>query len=195
MLTTMMTPARATLIALTIAAAGCRGPGGPDLIDDKLLNTTAYTKVGMHFDTKRGRYVMASTNYISIPVYLPPGAALTLTKKNGRDLTLVDKDNSEYIIQYNRKHSMMPIDEWYDLHFSPTPVQLPESLTELEREAIREGVVRPGMSRESVFLAVGYPPNSTNPSLEADSLRYELRRFRSRRIYFNDNDVVEKISR
>ena len=90
---------------------------------------------------------------------------------------------------------MMPIAEWYDLHFSTVEVQLPESLTDLERQSIAEGVARPGMSRSAVILALGYPPKSINPSLKAASWRYDARRFVSRRVHFDDNDVVSKISR
>lgn len=184
-----------SIVALALAAASCKSSRGSEQIADELLDTQVYTKVGMHFDTKRGSYVMASTNYIGVPIYLPPGSPLTLTKKGRRGFTLLGDEDIEYVIEYQPKHSMMSMDEWYDMHFSSTPVQLPESLSDDERDGIAEGVARPGMSRAAVFLALGYPPKSTNPSLKAKSLRYEARRFVWRRVLFDDNDVVSKITR
>lgn len=183
-----------SIVALALAAASCKSSRGSDQISDELLNTQVYTKVGMHFDAKRGRYVMASTNYISVPIYLPPGSELTLTKKGRGGFTLIDGEDTEHVIEFRPKHSMMTMGKWYDMHFSSMPVQLPESLTNEERDGIAEGVARLGMSRSAVFLALGYPPKSNNPSLKATSLRYEARRFVSRRVYFDDNDVVSKIT-
>lgn len=186
-----------SIVALALAAAGCKSSRSSDQISDQLLDTQVYTRVGMHFDVKRGRYVMLSTNYISLPVYLPPGAQLTLTQKGRKGFTLVDDEDTEYVIEYVAKHSMISMDKWFDMHFSSTPVQLPESLTDEERDAITEGVARPGMTRSAVFLALGYPPKSNNPSLQADSLHYSTRRpfVPGRRLHFDDNDVVSRITR
>lgn len=184
-----------SLVALTLTAVGCRSSRGSERISDELLDTTVYTKVGMHFDAQRGRHVMHSTNYIGVPIYLPPGSQLTLTKKGRKGFTLVDSEDIEHVITWQPRHSMMSMDKWYDMHFSATPVRLPEGLTEQERNAISEGVAEIGMSREAVFLALGYPPKSNNPSLRSKSLKYETRRFFARRITFNDEGAVTKISR
>jgi len=123
-----------SIVALALAAASCKSSRGSDQISDELLNTQVYTKVGMHFDAKRGRYVMASTNYISVPIYLPPGSELTLTKKGRGGFTLIDGEDTEHVIEFRPKHSMMTMGKWYDMHFSSMPVQLPESLTNEERD-------------------------------------------------------------
>ena len=191
----MTTLARTKLAALAVALASCRSTLGSEQIPDELLGSEVFTRVGMHFDTKRGRYVMASTNYISMPIYLPPGSALTLTKKSDRGFTLVNEEGTEHIIEFRPKHSMMPIHEYYELHFSSSPLQLPASLSEEDLDNIAEGVVRPGMSRAAVFLAIGYPPRSITPSPKAASLRYDARRFISMCLHFDDNNAVRKITR
>tara|TARA_R110002096_G_scaffold40525_7_gene110089 strand:- start:1212 stop:1784 length:573 start_codon:yes stop_codon:yes gene_type:complete len=181
-----------SLVALALCAS-CKSSG--DAIAEELLNTPIYTRVGMHFDNNRGRFLMYSSNYISMGHYLPPGTQLTLTKVSRKGFELTDDDGSNYVISYVPKHSIMPMAEWREQHFSESPVLLPESLTDDEREAIRSGEVRNGMSREAVFLAIGYPPKSNNPSLQSDVLKYELRRFMSRSIRFDNDDKVEQIGR
>ena len=179
-----------SLVALALCAS-CKSSG--DAVAEELLNTPVYTRVGMHFDANRGRFLMYSSNYISMGHYLPPGTQLTLTKVSRKGFELTDDDGSNYVISYVPKHSMMSMAEWREQHFSESPVSLPESLTDDERDAIRSGEVRKGMSREAVFLAIGYPPKSNNASLQSDVLKYELRRFMSRSIRFDNDDKVEQI--
>ncbi|MGK0205705.1 MAG: hypothetical protein ACI9S9_004796, partial [Planctomycetota bacterium] len=58
------------------------------------------------------------------------------------------------------------------------------------------GQVREGMTRAAVFLAIGYPPKSNNPSMNAKVLKYEVRRpFISRSIRFDGDDKVEQVGR
>ena len=126
---------------------------------------------------------------------MPPGTQMTLTKKSRKGFTLVDDEGTECIITWQPKHSMMSMDKWFDMNFSTTPVQLPEGLSEQETRCIAEGVAEVGMSREAVFLALGYPPKSNNPSLRAKSLKWETRRFVGRRLHFDDQGIVTKIGR
>jgi len=181
-----------TLLAAALLVAGCKSKDR-DLIPEEGLNQPVYTKVGMHFDTKRGRYLMYSTNYLSMPTFVPPGTKLTLERMTGKGLALRDDSGNEYYIDYVSKHSKMPITEWKDRNFSATPVELPETLTDAEREGIMAGEIRRGMSREAVFLAVGYPPKSTNPSESAATLIYEWRRFVRRTVRFDSEDKVDQV--
>ena len=182
-----------SLFAMVVAAASCKSSQASDAVATELLNTPVYTRVGMHFDAKRGRYVMETTNYISVPTYVPPGTRMTLQKVTNKGYELTGDNGSEYVINFVSKHSLMTMEEWREQNFSSSPVELPATLTDDERDAIAAGEARVGMSREAVFLAIGYPPKSTNPSLSQSVLTYEFRRFMRRSIRFDDNDKVDKI--
>ncbi|MCK5941323.1 MAG: hypothetical protein KAI24_05075 [Planctomycetes bacterium] len=189
----MKTLIRSLLLAAAALLAGSCKSGDGDAVPERTLNQTVYTKVGMHFDVRRGRYLMYSTNYLGMPKFVPPGTALTLERISGKGLTLRDGDGTEYRIEYVPKHSIMPITEWRARHFSDTPVPLPDGLTDDEREAIAVGEIRRGMSRDAVFLAVGYPPRSTNPAESEQKLVYEWRRFVRRTVRFDRDDKVDQI--
>ncbi|HEB53004.1 MAG TPA: hypothetical protein ENI87_07115 [bacterium] len=181
------------LLVLLTAFAGCRSKGAP--ADDSLpfaAGQVVYTRVGMHFDARRGKYLAASTNYVGVPHYLPPNTQLTFNGATRRGVTLSDGDGTEYQISYNRRHSI-PLEAWLTRQFSTEPVTLPETLTEDEREAIAAGECRAGMSRNAVFLAWGYPPHSTNPSLNAKTLNYEWLRVVKRSVRFGADDRVEQV--
>lgn len=184
----MRTLLRSLSLATLALAVSCKSSGDP--VAEELLDTPVYTRVGMHFDERRGRFLMYSSNYISMAHYLQPGTKLTLKKVSNKGFELVDDDGSDYVISYVQKHSKMPMAEWREQHFSESPAKLPDSFTDDELDGIQNGEVRVGMSRAAVFLAIGYPPKSTNPSMQSKILKYELRRFMSRSIRFDGDDKV-----
>lgn len=61
------------------------------------------------------------------------------------------------------------------------------------REAIRTARVRPGMMREQVIMALGYPVTSKNPNLDARVWRYWLESFVAYRVMCDQNGRVEKV--
>ncbi|MBK4734938.1 hypothetical protein [Noviherbaspirillum pedocola] len=61
------------------------------------------------------------------------------------------------------------------------------------RTAVREARVVPGMTREQVFMSVGYPVTSENPRLDARVLRYWLSSFAEFQVVFDDSGLVKEI--
>ncbi|MFT4515831.1 MAG: hypothetical protein ACI89X_003935 [Planctomycetota bacterium] len=182
-----------SLVALALVAS-CKSSGDP--VATELLDTPVYTRVGMRFDASRGRFLMHSTNYIGMAHHLQPGSKLTLKKASRKGFELVDDEGSTYVINYNLKHSLMPMAEWREQHFAEIPEKLTDVYTDDELDAIQSGQVREGMTRAAVFLAIGYPPKSNNPSMNAKVLKYEVRRpFISRSIRFDGDDKVEQVGR
>jgi len=61
------------------------------------------------------------------------------------------------------------------------------------RAAIHEGRVIPGMTREQVIIAVGYPPTHRTPILDAPVWNLWASRTNRYEVHFNSKGVVEKI--
>ena len=61
------------------------------------------------------------------------------------------------------------------------------------QEAIRSARVMPGMTREQVLMAVGYPVSSENPNLDAKVWRFWLSSFAEFQVVF-DGDRVKDIT-
>ena len=121
-----------------------------------------------------------------------------------RHLPSIDHATEVVILQHKREHPH-PLNtaklvrlalnrcRLHVMRDDDAPIELPDSLNEAERGAIERGVYEAGMSRDAVFLAIGYPPKSLNPSESASLLSYEARRFVRRNIQFGDDDrVVER---
>jgi hypothetical protein len=62
------------------------------------------------------------------------------------------------------------------------------------RKAIESARLGPGMTREQVLMAVGYPVSSENPQLDAKTWRYWLSSFAEFQVVFDGNDRVKEIT-
>ena len=62
------------------------------------------------------------------------------------------------------------------------------------RKAIESARLTPGMTREQVFMSVGYPVSSENPQLDAKVLRFWMSSFAEFQVLFDDRDRVKDIT-
>ncbi|HXX49614.1 MAG TPA: hypothetical protein VEN47_15400 [Myxococcota bacterium] len=69
-----------------------------------------------------------------------------------------------------------------------------DALDELERRGVAMGEVLPGMRRQAVILALGYPPKRDTPALDAQSWRYWRDHFRYFTVRFGEDGRVAEVS-
>lgn len=62
------------------------------------------------------------------------------------------------------------------------------------RKAIESSRIVPGMTREQVFMSVGYPVSSENPQLDAKVLRFWLSSFAEFQVLFDDRGLVKDVT-
>ena len=62
------------------------------------------------------------------------------------------------------------------------------------RKAVESGRLAPGMTREQVLMAVGYPVSSENPHLDAKVWRFWLSSFAEFQVVFGADDRVREIT-
>jgi len=74
-------------------------------------------------------------------------------------------------------------------NFSKSKVDL-SKYTQSERDAISQGLVVSGMSKNAVILSRGFPPAHVTRSLNSNQWKYWQNRFVTRNIMFKDNKVV-----
>ncbi len=95
----------------------------------------------------------------------------------------------DYVIRYDERYAPgMSIGEVRDRFISnKTLEELTEGMTDKEKECVKDGILKEGISKEAVLVAWGYPPSHETPSLDMSMWRYWLNRFRQKPIYFDDN--------
>ena len=68
--------------------------------------------------------------------------------------------------------------------------QLTAGFAAAEIDAIKEGIVIEGMSKQGVLVSYGYPPEHKTPALDSDRWLFWMNRFRSKAICFDENDAA-----
>lgn len=171
------------IIALFAAAvlAGCAGKSPIPQKEGK----TAITQINMW--SYQGEL---ETTHYSVDTLIPVNSEVQIVNTTGKTITFVVQDTGMEVTLVNKeKYTGMGIEGIYDRYFGDSRVDL-SKFSSLEREAIEEGQVVPGMSKDAVLVARGYPPAHRTPTLESDSWRYWQSRFDTIVVNFEDGEVV-----
>jgi hypothetical protein len=95
---------------------------------------------------------------------------------------------------FEGKEGYLQFDEYLDRVFLTEDPQLklarvPEKIA----AAIRQATVLPGMTRDQVLMAVGYPPADLTPMLTSPNWRYPMPKDGTLEVFF-DRDTVARVS-
>lgn len=112
----------------------------------------------------------------------------------GRYRVYVDIDGGKQAIgnDYSRDLAMEAFAQRYVVPADPK--QKLASYPAKVREAITSARLMPGMTREQVLMAVGYPISSENPQLDAKIWRFWLTSFSEFQVVFDGKDRVKEIT-
>jgi hypothetical protein len=86
----------------------------------------------------------------------------------------------------------MPVEDYIKLITSPDKVSL-KHLSRIDQKGISDGKAYPGMSKEGVRIALGYPALHYTPSLNENFWTYWYDRFQTMTITFGENGKVKTI--
>lgn len=183
--------ARARGLVLAVALfAGC-AHGARDvspatlgsLIPSLAGATHVYTLTNLHPDDER--MVLYTANFQQ-PGFIPICSEVTLLRLADDWLTLKVNATGKEFEYDSHAASAEPFIANVQRYFGPEcPTAKLDALTPEERDAVRRGVVRPGMRKEAVLLAIGYPPLRDTPSLDRPMWKYWYSRMRSFMVEFD----------
>ena len=101
------------------------------------------------------------------------------------------KTNAELLVKNITKHTGDDVYQAFTKLFAKQALGL-SGFNLQERGNIKRGTVAKGMSREAVKVAIGYPPISRTPSLDANEWVYWRSRFKTFIVHF-EHDKVSRI--
>lgn len=85
-----------------------------------------------------------------------------------------------------------PIPKHLDRYFGTAcPRKKIDALSGVNRQGFKEGRILPGMTKEAVILAVGYPPEHATPSLDSTTWKYWRNRFATTNVHFQGGKVAK----
>ncbi len=102
----------------------------------------------------------------------------------------LDRDLTIYFTP--KHHPGVTPEEFFERLFTSKPLsELTRGMTALERENIAAGKTAPGMSREAVIIAQGYPPEHRTPDREGSTWIYWQNRFATKALEFGADGRLE----
>ena len=124
---------------------------------------------------------------------IPAGTPIKATGY-GRYRVLVDFPDGKQAIgnDYSRDLNMTAFAQRYVV--AEDPKRKMASYPPKVRKAIETARVMPGMTREQVLMAVGYPVSSENPQLDSKIWRFWLSSFAEFQVLFGGDDRVREIT-
>jgi hypothetical protein len=147
-----------------------------------------YTCCNLHHDADR----ISDANWRNLPM-IPAGAAIRIVNY-GLNTAVVEIDGKPIKIAHDYGRGQESVESYVRKLVAPDdPRARVASYSPEVREAIFHGVVIPGMTREQVLVAVGYPP--THRTFTLDSKVWNLWAWRHGRyeVHFNSQGTVERI--
>lgn len=143
---------------------------------------TYYLRCNLHFEDNTS----LATNYARGEV-LRINTEVSLTSVKRKKIKLVRvADGRKFEIVNVPGYTLKTTEELARLLFSAEQTPL-EGLPEEVAKAIREGVMRKGMTKEQVLMARGYPPAHRTPSTDDIRWTYWNNRFAQQTIVFDSN--------
>lgn len=176
---------RLVLLSLTAClACAC----AHDLETPLRSEPTVVTLVNLHADAVHGR--VYSVNYL-LPEVIPMCTEVHFDSIRSDEAVFRVLDSGKaYTYLFHRNLTEAP-EAHLDRYFGPRcDRDRAMGLDAVDREGIVRGKVTPGMSKEGVIFAIGYPPPHQTPQLEANQWRYWKRRFDTILVLFENDRVV-----
>ncbi|MBI1893135.1 MAG: hypothetical protein HYS14_03360 [Candidatus Rokubacteria bacterium] len=178
-----------TLIVAVLTALAVTGPASSVEITYHLVGVPeVYTLVNLHPD--EGQRLLYSVNYLReglIP--LCTRVRIDSVDRERMLFTLIESGH-QYTWAFHRS-LRDPIAKHLDRFFGKTcDKKRIESMSRLDQDGIAQGKVFPGMTKDGVILAIGYPPEHATPTVESNAWRYWKNRFNTILVHFVDGKVL-----
>jgi len=153
----------------------------------------------LHADLGNGK--VSSVNYQLRGAMIPWGTEVRIVRVYRNSLVFEDvakRRQYKYGFHWKTRYTVS-LEEHLKRTFLESDSELRkqvESLSELDKDGIYEGRVKPGMSREGVLIAIGYPPEFANrEELMTDrEWLYWINRFERMVVGFGRDGLVNRIT-
>jgi len=136
----------------------------------------------LHPDARRR--TIYSLNY-QLEQIIPVCTPMRIDRVSERQAVITDlNSNVRYEYVFDR-HMRENVQQHLDLYFgAQCPQSFIQNLSPIDQQGIREGVVYPGMTKQGVVIAIGYPPSHETPTLEQDVWKYWRNRWSTFQVTF-----------
>jgi outer membrane protein assembly factor BamE (lipoprotein component of BamABCDE complex) len=177
--------ASALVVAAVTALAGCT-----TTIPHPWVGTTRHLCCNLRYE----RTTITDVNY-QRGTLIPVGTPVQVTRVTNKGVVFEAPNHPPItlVLKYGRRQ--LSLDDYLDRILVATdPRRALARLPKRTRTAIEEGRVEPGMTREQVLMAIGYPPAHRTPTLSSPEWLYWRNRWETFTVRFK-GDRVTSVSR
>jgi len=146
------------------------------------------TLVNLHPDEKAKR--LYSVNY-QLDSLMPACTQVKILSVTNKRMEFeAGGTRYEYVFHDTMKD---PVAKHLDKYFGTAcPRKKIDSLTGVNKQGFKEGRILPGMTKDAVVLAAGYPPEHATPSLESNTWKYWRNKFATHSVVFQGGKVAKR---
>jgi len=179
---------RHALSVLSLALLACASPPPPHAVDALIGSPGVVTLTNLHPDEPRSRLHAANFQQAGL---IPVCSEVALLERNKERLVFSVNATGKRYEYYHHKAAGEPFPDHLLRYFGTAcPRAQLAALDKLDQEGVKQGKALPGMTKQGVVFALGYPPPNVTPSLDADRWIYWTNRFNRRAVVFESGRVL-----
>ena len=129
-----------------------------------------------------------TANY-RVDLLIPVNTKVTIVKERGAKLSLRTIDGKDFTYIVQKKFTTKNLADVKARMLATTPVDL-KKFGKDAQQAIKSGEVRPGMTRNEVIVARGYPPEHATLGFDSDTWKYWQTKWNTIVVHFDNNKVA-----
>jgi hypothetical protein len=157
--------------------------------DDRAPPFQGFACCNLHYDSRS----IGDTNYASLPL-IPAGTPIDVVSYDGRKAN-ISIEGKPLQLSQDKSADVMGLGSWVNkVVVKDDPRPRIRSFPPAIQEAIRQGKLALGMTREQVIIAVGYPLPNENITLDAPTWKLYRARREEYDLNFNGNGNLESVT-
>ena len=147
-----------------------------------------YTLVNLHPD--EGRQRLYSVNY-QLQGFIPLCTRVVIESVTSKEMKFSLAEGARRYAYFFHETLRDPIPKHLDRYFgAKCDKSQIQRMSKVDQEGILAGRALPGMTKDAVILAIGYPPEHATPSLESNLWRYWKNRWGTMLVHFDGGKVA-----
>ncbi len=180
----------ALLLVTALALSGCPkgGSSGPPVVDPR-VGQSYFLCCNLRYEKDE----ISDVNY-SQGTMIPFGTRVQILKiyRNEVQFQAAGFPPMTFVLKYGR--DTLPMEQFFERWFVTTDPhkKLGKKVPAKRVKLIEQGLIEPGMTRDQVLMAIGYPPAHRTPSLELPQWTYWQNRWKQYVVVF-DGDKVARV--
>jgi hypothetical protein len=178
---------RLAMVLAIGALAGCKAAVPPEMLRE-YQSRSLMTCCNIHYETDKindANYFVGST--------LPPGTPVQVEAMGSNSVTFV-ADGKKLTLEHNYGTAQESLRQYVDkILVAEDPKLRLTGFSRSAQQAIRDGRVERGMTKEQVILSLGYPPTHRTASTAASEWLYWYNHWMTYKVQFDDAGVVSNV--